>query len=156
MISLVKNQGNSTREKDKESLFVKVNTPSIETRILDSRPNKSNDLGQEGGRQFHPGNFLLPRLELQFFEGTNPRNWNRNCTKCFDLYKILDAKRVKIVVMYLEGTTNTWFQGVLVNKRVILWNHFMEGLCSRSKEVGYATIIDEFNKLYYVGIVKDY
>ncbi|KAK8983583.1 hypothetical protein V6N11_073987 [Hibiscus sabdariffa] len=76
---------------------------------------------------------LCPKIELQFFDGDNPRSRVRKCDKFFTIFSIPDASKVEIASMYLVGRAETWFTDKL-----------------------HADVIKEFNKLHQTSSVEDY
>lgn len=56
---------------------------------------------QKWGKQtyFHS----LPKVDLQIFEGCNPRSWVRKCQKYIDIYHIPANQNLELAAMHLDG-----------------------------------------------------
>ena len=50
---------------------------------------------------------FLPILKFPSFDGTNPQNWVKKCSRYFSLCKIPDSQRVDLAVIYLIGKAET-------------------------------------------------
>ncbi|KAL4297353.1 hypothetical protein GQ457_12G009450 [Hibiscus cannabinus] len=111
-------------------------------------------LNSSSGNQF---SFLhRPKIELQSFEGTNPRGWIKRCEKYFAICNILDEHRLDMASMYLVGRAESWFDGYIMQKPRILWPEFATDLCLRFCDKASTDIIEEFNKLTQTGSVEQY
>ncbi|KAL4303860.1 hypothetical protein GQ457_10G003110 [Hibiscus cannabinus] len=47
--------------------------------------------------------FPKPKLEIQLFEGTNPRSWIRKCEKYFSIFLVPENQKLDLASMYLTG-----------------------------------------------------
>ncbi|KAE8673195.1 hypothetical protein F3Y22_tig00111807pilonHSYRG00050 [Hibiscus syriacus] len=105
-----------------------------------------------------------PKLDLQMFDGSNPRGWVRKCQKYFNLVGVPEEQKLDVAAMYLMGKAETWFDGYIIQKhRVtwhefeadrVTWHEFEADLCHRFCDRNYSDIIEEFNKLMQKG--EDY
>jgi len=60
---------------------------------------------------------FLPKLEFPSFDGTNPRNWIKKCSRYFALCKIPDSQRVDVASIHLTGKAETWFASYITIKK---------------------------------------
>ncbi|KAL4351193.1 hypothetical protein GQ457_06G016870 [Hibiscus cannabinus] len=105
----------------------------------------------------NPGN-LLPRvrIELQPFEGDNPRGWLKKCNKYFTLFGIPEENRLDMASMYLMGKVETWFDGYILQKHRVTWAEFQADLCHIFTDKTYTDTVEEFNKLLQKTTVEEY
>ncbi|KAE8685919.1 hypothetical protein F3Y22_tig00111088pilonHSYRG00141 [Hibiscus syriacus] len=97
-----------------------------------------------------------PKIELPFFEGSNPRGWIHKCLKYFSLCSIAEEQRVEVATMYLTGKAEIWFDGYIMQKHHVTWHEFEADLCHRFCDKVFADIVEEFTKLVQKGFVKEY
>ncbi|KAL4289531.1 hypothetical protein GQ457_14G023340 [Hibiscus cannabinus] len=101
-------------------------------------------------------NSFRPKIELQMFDGMNPRGWIKKCQKYFTLLEIPEERKMDLATMHLEGKAETWFDGYILQKHRISWHEFAADLCHRFCDRTYADVIEEFNKLVQKSTVEDY
>ncbi|KAE8665787.1 hypothetical protein F3Y22_tig00112529pilonHSYRG00028 [Hibiscus syriacus] len=65
-----------------------------------------------------------PKLELQMFDGSNPRGWVRKCQKYFNLLGVPEEQKLDVAVMYLMEKAETWFDGYIMQKHRVTWHEF--------------------------------
>ncbi|KAL4325963.1 hypothetical protein GQ457_11G022560 [Hibiscus cannabinus] len=113
-----------------------------------------------GNSSTHSGtthtNTFRPKIELQMFDGANPRGWVKRCQKYFSLLNIPEEQKMDIAAMHLEGKAETWFDGYILQKHRINWPEFAADLCHRFCDRTYTDVIEEFNKLIQKTSVEDY
>ncbi|KAL4342588.1 hypothetical protein GQ457_08G027580 [Hibiscus cannabinus] len=97
-----------------------------------------------------------PKIELQSFEGDNPRGWVKKCEKYFNIFAIPKGQKLEIASMYLIGRAETWFNGYIMQKHRATWHEFTANICQRFCDKTYSDIVEEFNKLVQKGSVKEY
>ncbi|XP_039044642.1 uncharacterized protein LOC120184185 [Hibiscus syriacus] len=103
------------------------------------------------------GMFLpKPKIELQFFDGTNPRSWIRKCEKYFSIFVVPELQKLEIAAMYFTGKAEVWFDGYIMKKSRVTWHEFVSDMCHRFADKGYIDVIDEFNKLTQLSSVEEY
>lgn len=98
----------------------------------------------------------IPKILFPSFDGTNPRNWIRKCSKYFNLNPMDDKQKLDMVIIHLEGKADTWFYDYQESNLSFSWDHFVLEVCSHFLEVGHENIIGEFNKLNQIGTVEEY
>ncbi|KAL4363523.1 hypothetical protein GQ457_04G038370 [Hibiscus cannabinus] len=99
---------------------------------------------------------LKPKIELNMFEGQNPRGWVRKCQKYFAIFDIPEGQKLEIASMYLSGKAETWFDGYIMQKHRATWHEFTADLCHRFCDKAYHDVIEEFNKLMQRSTVEEY
>ncbi|KAL4281431.1 hypothetical protein GQ457_03G011630 [Hibiscus cannabinus] len=106
----------------------------------------------------HTQNSFLPRpkIELQQFEGINPRSWVRKCDKYFSIFNIPEYQKVEMASMYLTGKAETWYDAYIMQKHRVSWHAFVADLCHRFCDKNHSDIIEDFNKLFQTTTVLDY
>jgi len=87
---------------------------------------------------------LFPKLEFPSFDGSNPRNWVKKCSRYFVLCKIPDSQRVDVASIYLTGKVETWFASYITIKRNVDWNDFIVDVCNRFREELGSKIMEAF------------
>ncbi|GMI86644.1 hypothetical protein HRI_002333700 [Hibiscus trionum] len=97
-----------------------------------------------------------PRIELQVFDGENPRGWLRKCHKYFAILEVPDHQRLDVAAMYLTGRAETWFDGYILQKHRVEWHEFEADLCHRFCTKESTDIVQEFNKLVQKSTVEEY
>ncbi|CAL1371587.1 unnamed protein product [Linum trigynum] len=97
-----------------------------------------------------------PRLDLPFFNGTDPHAWLRKCAKYFQIHSILDAEKVELASLYLEGRANIWYEGWSSNRQFFQWDIFVADLLYRFGDKDQLNIVGAFNKLRQDGSVSNY
>ncbi|KAL4348459.1 hypothetical protein GQ457_17G002920 [Hibiscus cannabinus] len=112
--------------------------------------NQQNNHGSSWGFNFKP------KIELQFFEGENPKGWIRKCQKYFAIFEVPEMQKVELASMYLEGRVETWFDGYIMQKHRVTWHEFTADLCHRFCDKTCEDIIEEFNKLVQKTSVENY
>ncbi|KAL4271596.1 hypothetical protein GQ457_13G023790 [Hibiscus cannabinus] len=104
-----------------------------------------------------PNTFIpRPKIELQTFDGENPRGWVRRCQKYFSIFAIPEFQKMEIASMYLVGKAETWFDGYIMQKNKATWHEFTTDLCHRFCNKNFNDIIEDFNKLVQKGTVEEY
>ncbi|XP_039023154.1 uncharacterized protein LOC120155744 [Hibiscus syriacus] len=97
-----------------------------------------------------------PKIELPFFDGSNPRGWLQKCLKYFSLCSIADEQKVEVATMYLTGKAEIWFDGYIMQKHHVTWHEFEADLCHRFCDKAFVDIVEEFTKLVQKGSVEEY
>ncbi|KAL4303244.1 hypothetical protein GQ457_10G021490 [Hibiscus cannabinus] len=121
-------------------------------------PSFSTDhaLGERTPHSGQPHFIPRPKIELQSFDGDNPRGWIRKCEKFFSIFAIPEQNKVEIAAMYLVGRAETWFDGYTMQKTRLTWHEFVADLCHRFLDKLQSDIIEEFNKLFQKASVAEY
>ncbi|KAL4385166.1 hypothetical protein GQ457_15G026180 [Hibiscus cannabinus] len=113
--------------------------------------------GNTGSFLTHTGGInLKPKIELQLFEGDNPRGWVKKCEKYFAIFGVPEEQKLEVASMYLVGRAETWFDGYIMQKHRVHWHEFTADICHRFSDKTYTDIIEEFNKLVQKTSVEDY
>ncbi|KAL4319829.1 hypothetical protein GQ457_18G007350 [Hibiscus cannabinus] len=102
------------------------------------------------------GSNFRPKIELQMFDGINPRGWIKRCQKYFTLFDIPEEHKMDLASMHLEGKAETWFDGYVMQKHRLSWHEFTTDLCHRFSDRTDIDVIEEFNKLIQKGSVEEY
>ncbi|KAL4351905.1 hypothetical protein GQ457_06G037700 [Hibiscus cannabinus] len=102
------------------------------------------------------GSNFRPKIELQMFDGINPRGWIKRCQKYFTLFDIPEEQKMDLASMHLEGKAETWFDGYIMQKHRLSWHEFTADLCHRFSDRTDTDVIEEFNKLIQKGSVEEY
>ncbi|KAL4310801.1 hypothetical protein GQ457_01G015560 [Hibiscus cannabinus] len=139
--------------------------------VLASKPGFPKENRQLHGEYSHNKNTCLndrmlntgqgqfipkPKIELQAFEGDNPRGWIRKCEIFFSIFAIPEQNKLQIASMYLIGGAETWYDGYAMQKTKLTWREFISDLCHRFSDKLHTDVIDEFNKLVQKTSVEEY
>ncbi|KAL4318355.1 hypothetical protein GQ457_18G008640 [Hibiscus cannabinus] len=100
--------------------------------------------------------FPKPKIEIQLFDGTNPRSWIRKCDRYFSIFAIPNTQKLSVASMYLTGKAEVWYDGYIMQKHHLSWHEFAADLCHRFCDKNQFDIIEEFNKLFQQTTVEDY
>ncbi|XP_039056463.1 uncharacterized protein LOC120199464 [Hibiscus syriacus] len=100
--------------------------------------------------------FPKPKIELQLFDGSNPRSWIRKCEKYFSIFTVPELQKLEIAAMYFTGRVDVWFDGYIMKKSRVTWHEFVSDLCHRFVDKRYIDVIDKFNKLTQLSSVEEY
>ncbi|KAE8658688.1 Phosphoglycerate mutase-like protein 2 [Hibiscus syriacus] len=103
-----------------QKLQLPDNVASASEVKMDSEGINDNKNSSKG--LFGSSGSILPRpkLELQMFDGSNPRGWIRKCQKYFNLLGVPEEQKLEVATMYLMGKAETWLDGY------IMQNHRMD------------------------------
>jgi len=74
---------------------------------------------------------FLPKLEFPSFDGSNPRNWVKKCSRYFVLCKIPNSQRGDVALIHLIGKVKTWFASYIAVRRNVDWSDFIVDVCNR-------------------------
>ncbi|KAL4281913.1 hypothetical protein GQ457_03G031000 [Hibiscus cannabinus] len=135
----------------------KLNTESVElggTSML-----KETQMGERNYSGNHNNQSIFtprPKVELQVFDGENPRGWIRKCLKYFAIFDVPEDQKLEIAGMYLTGKAETWFDGYIMQKNKVTWQEFVADLCHRFSDKTCSDVIQEFNKLVQKSTVEEY
>jgi len=99
---------------------------------------------------------FLPKLEFPYFDGTNPRNWMKKCSRYFALCKIPEAQWVDVASIHLTGRAETWFASYIAARKHVDWNDFVVDVCNRFREDLGSKVVEDFHNLHQIGTVEDY
>uniref|UniRef100_A0A7C9CVQ1 Retrotransposon gag domain-containing protein n=2 Tax=Opuntia streptacantha TaxID=393608 RepID=A0A7C9CVQ1_OPUST len=77
---------------------------------------------------------LLPKPEFPSFDGSNPRNWVKKCSRYFALCNIPDSQRVDVASIHLTGKAETWFAHYSAVRKNMDWCDFILDVCTCFKE----------------------
>lgn len=77
-----------------------------------------------------------PRIELNSFQGDDPRSWLRKCNKFFQVNQVSDLHKLEYIEMFLEGKVGVWFQSFKLGKRSISWDELCEAFTKRFEKKG--------------------
>ncbi|KAL4379604.1 hypothetical protein GQ457_02G023110 [Hibiscus cannabinus] len=123
-----------------------------------AEPSMSKESEQWGKNSYNGQNTIMPRpkIELQMFDGENPRSWVKKCQKYFTLFAILENQKLEIASMYLTGRAEVWFDGYIMQKNRATWHEFVADLCHRFCDKEHSDVIEEFNKLLQKSTVDEY
>ncbi|KAL4278859.1 hypothetical protein GQ457_03G027370 [Hibiscus cannabinus] len=118
--------------------------------------NTEHTIGDRTPHSGQPHFIPRPKIELQSFDGDNPRGWIRKCEKFFSIFAIPEQNKLEIAAMYLVGRAETWFDGYTMQKTRLTWHEFVADICHRFSDKEQTDIIEEFNKLFQKTSVADY
>ncbi|XP_039066152.1 uncharacterized protein LOC120211739 [Hibiscus syriacus] len=119
--------------------------------------SKGHPFMEKHSRNNNTGMFLpKPKIELQFFDGTNPRSWIRKCEKYFSIFDVPELQKLEIAAMYFTSKAEVWFDGYIMKKSRVTWHEFVSDMCHRFTDKGYIDVIDEFNKLTQLSSAEEY
>ncbi|KAL4313107.1 hypothetical protein GQ457_01G008060 [Hibiscus cannabinus] len=123
-----------------------------------AEPSMSKESEQWGKNSYNGQNTIMPRpkIELQMFDGENPRSWVKKCQKYFTLFAILENQKLEIASMYLTGRAEVRFDGYIMQKNRATWHEFVADLCHRFCDKEHSDVIEEFNKLLQKSTVDEY
>ena len=99
---------------------------------------------------------FLPKLEFPSFDGSNPRNWVKKCSRYFVLCKIPNSQRGDVALIHLIGKVKTWFASYIAVRRNVDWSDFIVDVCNRFREELGSRIVEDFHKLHQMGSVEYY
>ncbi|KAL4347328.1 hypothetical protein GQ457_17G018120 [Hibiscus cannabinus] len=114
--------------------------------------NNTHNLQERNSQQFIP----RPKIELQFFDGDNPRSWVRKCEKFFSIFAVPEVNKVEVASMYLIGKAETWFDGYIMQKNHLSWQEFVSDMTHRFTDKLHTDVIEEFNKIHQTSTVEEY
>ncbi|KAL4342238.1 hypothetical protein GQ457_08G017250 [Hibiscus cannabinus] len=97
-----------------------------------------------------------PKIELQFFTRDNPKSWVRGCEKYFTIFSIPKNHKLELATMFLQGKTEVWFDGYMMQKHRATWHEFVADLCHHFADKEFNDVIEEFNKMFQQTTVDDY
>jgi hypothetical protein len=60
----------------------------------------SDRFGNKGDNKYE---VKLPKLDFSLFEGNGLGEWVSKCMRYFELYNILEVKKLNIIELYLKG-----------------------------------------------------
>lgn len=69
-----------------------------------------------------------PRIDLQCFQGEDPRTWIRKCNRFFLINQVNGSLKVGYIELFLEGKTDVWFQSYKMVKDCVSWSDFCDAL----------------------------
>ncbi|XP_069152850.1 uncharacterized protein [Solanum lycopersicum] len=97
-----------------------------------------------------------PRWELPSFVGHEPKVWIRKCERYFTQYRIGEEQRVEIGALYLNDAAEVLYQSVILSGGMLTWLEFKEELISGFGEIVIGDVVEEFNKLQYLGTIDEF
>lgn len=97
-----------------------------------------------------------PRWELPSFVGHEPKVWIRKCERYFTQYRIGEEQRVEIGALYLNAAAEVLYQSVILSGGMLTWLEFKEELISGFGEIVIGDVVEEFNKLQYLGTIDEF
>jgi len=81
------------------------------------------------------------------FDGTNPRDWIKKCTRYFTLCKIPDDQKVDLVSLHLYSKAEVWFGGYILARKRVAWEDFVMDLSARFKDDIRSRVVEDFKNL---------
>jgi len=88
-----------------------------------------------------------PKIEFPGFDGHNPREWIKKCTRYFSLCKTADDQKVDLATLHFVDMAEKWFASYIMGRRDVSWEEFIVDVYARFwNDVG-SKVIEEFNKL---------
>ncbi|XP_026400008.1 uncharacterized protein LOC113295889 [Papaver somniferum] len=105
-----------------------------------------------------PGKFSRhPKIDFPIFDGNNPRGWIRKCVRYFQLNMVVDAHKVDLASIHLDGRADSWFLDYQEGKPMIEWSHqFSSDICCRFEDIASDNYVGSFNKLSQLTTVEEY
>lgn len=64
------------------------------------------------GSGLHSGTGRMPKLDLPYFDGNNPKHWITLCEDYFNLYGVESYRWIRIARMHLQGAAKRWYPSV--------------------------------------------
>ena len=78
-------------------------------KLMDLMKERSMEVNDEGSSNLGRNSFrFLPKLEFPSFDGINPSNWVKKCSRYFGPCKIPKTQRVDVAAMNFVGRAETW------------------------------------------------
>lgn len=99
---------------------------------------------------------MIPKLQFPTFDGTNPRNWIKKCSRYFTLCNIAEECRVNLASLYMTEKAETWVSSYLAIRKDVEWDDFIIDLTARFKDGKGINAVEQFNKLEQGESLEDY
>ncbi|VFQ93324.1 unnamed protein product [Cuscuta campestris] len=138
---------------EQQNMFEKM-MELLEKSSHNENRSSSEVIGNEGGDR--TAFKFLPKLEFPSFNGSNPRNWVKKCTRYFNLCKIPENQKMDVASIHLTGKAEVWFASYIAVKKRVEWDDFIIDVCGRFKEELDSKLVEEFNKLNQTGTIEEY
>jgi len=97
-----------------------------------------------------------PEIEFPQFDGRNPREWVKKCSKYFHLCRTPSQQKVELASLHMVGKAKTWYNSYVLGRQNVLWEDFVVEVCARFRDELGSCVVDEFNKLKQAGTIEDY
>ncbi|KAJ4706571.1 Retrotransposon gag protein [Melia azedarach] len=99
---------------------------------------------------------MIPKLQFPTFDGTNPKNWVKKCSRYFALCNIASECRVNLASLYMTEKAENWVSSYLAVRKNVEWDDFIIDLCARVKDDKGMHDVEHFNKLEQGESLEDY
>lgn len=97
-----------------------------------------------------------PKLNFPEFNGDDTDGWIRKSEKYFEMVGVPLEDRVKVAVMYVNGSTEYWWRGTGCNANTLPWHHFCRIVSGRFNTTSEYDIVGQFHNLKQIGTMVDY
>ena len=88
-----------------------------------------------------------PKLEFPRFNGDNPNEWIRKCSKYFKLCKIQDEQKVDLASLYITNKAATWVASYFALQPMVGWLKFCIAVRARFLGRSLDNAVENFNRL---------
>ncbi|KAA0037088.1 ty3-gypsy retrotransposon protein [Cucumis melo var. makuwa] len=96
------------------------------------------------------------KLEMPVFNGEDPDGWFYRAEHYFQMHLLNERKKLKIVVVSLEGKGLSWFKWAENRKRFRSWKELKERMYNRSRSREHRTVCAKFLAVKQEGSVSEY
>lgn len=124
-------------------IMAKLNEKTTTQPIQPSRHNM-----EEGNPK--PLSFT-PKLEFPKFNGDNPNECIRKCSKYFELCKIQEEQKVDFASLYMTDKAATWVASYLALQPLVSWIKFCTAVRARFLDRSLDLAVENFNRLIQEG-----
>ncbi|KAJ4713092.1 Retrotransposon-related protein [Melia azedarach] len=83
---------------------------------LGSGNSESPRISSNGANPTRPQG-MIPKLQFPTFDGTNPRNWVKKCSRYFALCNIASECRVNLASLYMTEKAENWVSSYLAVRK---------------------------------------
>jgi len=97
-----------------------------------------------------------PKVEFPSFDGSDPKEWVKKCTRYFSLCWINEDQKVDLAALHLKGPAEVWFGSYMLGRRNISWEKFILDVYARFRDNLGSKVVEDFNRLQQLGTLEEY
>ena len=99
---------------------------------------------------------FTPKLEFPNFNGDNPNEWIRKCSKYFELCKIQEDQKVDFAPLYMTVKAATRVASYLALQPIVGWLKFCIAVRARFLNNSLTHDVEYFKRLVQEGSLENY
>ena len=125
-------------------------------RFLKTKANKAKSQAALSNTRKVQGLQHLKLTFPKFSEGDDVEDWLQDCNQYFEVFGVIERKKVTVAGMHLEGTARSWYHIYSLHNSICEWKNFAEQFTQRFGKGKQEWLVERFKQLKQTKSMEQY